>query len=77
LQPLVDALGSFDAPLASSFENRAGVDGRATEQAGTCSWITRTTKDMSGEVVARAPFECVCGFTAGTSFAWEKHLALR
>jgi len=27
--------------------------------------------------VARAPFECVCGFTAGTSFAWEKHLALR
>jgi hypothetical protein len=25
----------------------------------------------------RAPFECVCGFTAGTSFAWEKHLALR
>ncbi|KAJ1473268.1 hypothetical protein T484DRAFT_1913323, partial [Baffinella frigidus] len=32
---------------------------------------------MSGEVVARAPFECVCGFTAGTSFAWEKHLALR
>ena len=26
---------------------------------------------------ARAPFECVCGFTAGTSFAWEKHLALR
>mmetsp|Transcript_53897 Transcript_53897/g.131759 ORF Transcript_53897/g.131759 Transcript_53897/m.131759 type:complete len:651 (+) Transcript_53897:121-2073(+) len=25
----------------------------------------------------RAPYECVCGFTAGTSFAWEKHLALR
>ncbi len=30
-----------------------------------------------GTGVARAPFECVCGFTAGTSFAWEKHLALR
>lgn len=29
----------------------------------------------SGE--GRAPFECVCGFTAGTSFAWEKHLGLR
>ena len=25
----------------------------------------------------RVPFECVCGFTAGTSSAWEKHLALR
>ena len=30
-----------------------------------------------GSAVSRAPFECVCGFTAGTSFAWEKHLALR
>ena len=30
-----------------------------------------------GTGAARAPFECVCGFTAGTSFAWEKHLALR
>ena len=25
----------------------------------------------------RALFECACRFTAGTSFAWEKHLALR
>jgi hypothetical protein len=32
---------------------------------------------MSGEGQSRAPFECVCGFTAGTSFAWEKHLGLR
>lgn len=30
-----------------------------------------------GTGASRAPFECVCGFTAGTSFAWEKHLALR
>lgn len=32
---------------------------------------------MSSEGQSRAPFECVCGFTAGTSFAWEKHLGLR
>jgi hypothetical protein len=32
---------------------------------------------MEETIEDQAPFECVCGFTAGTSFAWEKHLALR
>ena len=30
-----------------------------------------------GGGTSRTPYECVCGFTAGTSFVWEKHLALR
>jgi len=39
--------------------------------------VVQQAQMADGTGASQAPFEYVCSFTAGTSFAWEKHLALR
>jgi hypothetical protein len=51
--------------------------GVARQEAPPSAGLATAGMAEGGTGPARAPFECVCGFTAGTSFAWEKHLALR
>jgi hypothetical protein len=42
-------------------------------------WNHQESTDDSNGMNASGwvPYECLCGFTAGSSFAWAKHLALR
>lgn len=64
---------SLDISRARHDLRQRGATGAGLFRSGSPSLVAMA----EGTGAARAPFECVCGFTAGTSFAWEKHLALR